>query len=406
MQASHHQIKQLVGVISAKGGVGKSFTTGLLACGLARQGFRAGILDANFTGASIPLLFGLSGPARVGSYSFMPLQSRSGIGVIAPNLLFEDQDQVVFWKDSMAGKVIEELWKEVEWGALDFLLVDMPPVPSELGMSIMQSLPFNGFVLVTTPQNLTTKIALDAVAAAHKAGVPVLGVVENMSYYLNPQTGEKANLFGPGTVETAAKVAQAPVLAQIPFDPEIVQLCDLGNIEGVKLDQTQKLTEAFLEAVSVAEKKAALSSAAQGATAASPAPALAQPARHGFSDTVIELIRSKENMGVLDNPDAQGFFLGRCGDRMQIDLRIVSGRIKDARFIADGCGATQACGSMITRMAGAKTLDQAEKITPDDLLTALGGLPDDHLHCAELAVMALREALVDAREGHGTMRQH
>jgi len=305
----------------------------------------------------------------------------------------------------MAGKVIEELWKEVEWGALDFLLVDMPPVPSELGVSIMQSLPFNGFILVTTPKNLTTKIALDAVAAAHKAGAPVLGVVENMSYYLNPQTGEKANLFGPGAVETAARVAQALVLAQIPFDPETARLCDLGHIEDVKLDQTSKLTEAFLEAVSVADEKAALSSAAQGASTASPTPALAQPARHGFSDTVIELIRSKENVGVLDNPDAQGFFLGRCGDRMQIDLRIVSGRIKDARFIADGCGATQACGSMITRMAGAKTLDQAEKITPDDLLTALGGLPDDHLHCAELAVMALREALVDGREGHGTMRQ-
>lgn len=414
MQSSYGQIKQLIGVISTKGGVGKSFMTGLLACELSRAGFQAGILDANFVGASIPLLFGLNGPAKVGTYSFLPLQSRSGIKIISPALLFEDQDQVVFWKDSMGSKVIEELWKEVEWGGLDFLLVDLPPVPSEVAMSIMQSLPFKGFIMITTPQSLTVQITLDASVAAKKVGVPVLGIVENMAYYLDPETGEKAYLFGQSSDERITKIAKAPVLDHVPFDPEMAHLCDMGKVEDVRLHYDSKLTASLLESISVLDEKIAQSNAAgsnPGQEAAGQidrqlisALPLAQPTRRGFSDIVIDLIRKKENVGVLDHPDAQGFFLGRCGDRMQIDLRIVGGRIHDARFVADGCGATQACGSMITRMINSRTLDQAERITPEDLLTALGGLPEDHVHCAELAVMTLREAVVDAREGHGTKR--
>lgn len=123
-----------------------------------------------------------------------------------------------------------------------------------------------------------------------------------------------------------------------------------------------------------------------------------------YSEIVARLIRSKENMGVLDQPDAQGFFMGSCGDRMQIDLRIINGNIVESGFLADGCSITTACGSMITMMACQKTLDQARQITPEDLLSALGGLPADHQHCAELAVMTLRDAVLDATEGHGSPR--
>jgi nitrogen fixation NifU-like protein len=119
-----------------------------------------------------------------------------------------------------------------------------------------------------------------------------------------------------------------------------------------------------------------------------------------FSDTVMYLIQSRQNVGTLDQPDAQGLFTGSCGDRMQIDLRIMSDRILDARFLADGCGATYACGTMITKMAATKRLTEAQKISPEELIDAVGGLPDDHLHCAELAVMTLREAIIDAVEGH------
>ena len=129
--------------------------------------------------------------------------------------------------------------------------------------------------------------------------------------------------------------------------------------------------------------------------------AQANPIISPYSNIVMHLMRSKENMGSIDHPDAQGFFLGECGDRMQIDLKIFDGRILEARFNSDGCGVTAACGSMITKMACTKTLDQAEKITPSDLITILGGLPEDHEHCAELAVMTLREACIDAVEGFG-----
>jgi len=124
-----------------------------------------------------------------------------------------------------------------------------------------------------------------------------------------------------------------------------------------------------------------------------------------FSDTVVHLIRSRENVGTLENPDGQGLFTGSCGDRMQIDLKIIAGRILDAKFLADGCGVTYACGTMITKMAFARKLDEANQITSDELIEALDGLPDDHLHCAELAVMTLREAVIDAVEGHRNRKE-
>ncbi len=420
--AGLNQIKHVIGVMSGKGGVGKSFITGLLANSLTREGYQVGILDADFTGSSIPLMFGLRGPAKTGQYSFVPLQSDSGIKIISTNVLFDNEDQSVIWKESLVGEVIKQLWKEVEWGTLDYLLVDMPPATSEVAVAVMKMLPFLGVIIVTTPQELSTKIVNKAVTIAQKLDVPILGVVENMAYYLSPDTGEKQFIFGQSGGASVASIAKAPLLTQIPLDPIVAKLCDSGKIEEVVLEENSELGYLFLASVSTLEEKTSSlkskspngdlkSSSISGEKSLEgnidanlPSSSRTWQVIQPYSDIVMHLIRRKENMGNLDHPDAQGFFLGSCGDRMQIDLRIIGNRIIESKFMADGCGVTIACGSMITKMACSKTVDQARQITPEELLSALGGLPADHEHCAELAVMTLREAVIDAKEGFGKPR--
>ncbi len=410
---AHSNIQRVIAVTSSKGGVGKSFVTALLASQLTRMGYRVGILDAELTGSSIPLLFGVSGPLLTGQYSLLPLETVTGIKLISPNLLIEEKAQPIIWKEALAGNVIQELFKEVEWGTLDYLLLDLPPANSELAVSILQSMPLAGAVIVTQPQELSLKVVSKAVRILQKIGVNILGIIENMSSYSAANSGQDQPLFGPSHAASLSALAGAPVLAHIPFSPQAVSLCDLGRVEEVELAERTELYQAFIASLArvEAKKSSAREEENPGAeqkereeaprqpepfTSPQPVP---QP-RQRFSQIVLQLIQNKDNMGALSHPDAQGHFLGKCGDRMQIDLQIVNGRILDARFLADGCGATLACGSMLTKMACSKTLEQAKQITPDDLLIALDGLPDDHLHCAELAVMTLREAVVDAVEGH------
>jgi len=411
-------IKNVVAVMSGKGGVGKSFVTGLLASGLAARGYKVGILDAAFTGSSIPVFFGVHGPAKTGQHSFLPFESRSRIKIISMNLLFDNEDQPVVWKETLVGNVIRELWLEVEWGELDYLLIDMPPAVSETSVAIMQLIPFTGAVIVTTPQQLSAKINNRAVHAVQGTGLPIIGIVENMSCFLNPDNGEKQSIFVQHHTETVANTAKSPILARIPFDPGISQLCDSGRIEDLNFDEYADLFDAFIKSLSAIEQKRTserperqnnsnelIDNAGQETIKqnAQTSPVSSSQSSHNaqvFSNTVIYLVRSKVNVGVLENPDAQGNFLGSCGDRMQIHLKLINDRILDAKFLADGCGATLACGTMITKMASSKTLEDAGKITSEELIEALDGLPDDHLHCAELAVMTLREAIIDAVESH------
>lgn len=409
--SSYRAVKRVIGVTSSKGGVGTSFVTGLLASELIRMGARVGILDADFTGSCIPLFFGLKGPLKTGEYSFLPLQTPSGIKVISVNFLLEDETQVVIWKDALVGKVVEELFNEVEWGELDYLLIDLPVATSEVCVSIMRAIPFDGVVVVTQPQALSTKIVARTVQVMQKIGVDMIGIVENMSCYLNAETDKELRLFGSSSADSLSAEAKAPVLSRIPFKPEISALCDAGKIESIVLAEGTALRKTLLDSLSKIRAAAQTDEASTLSVAEMVEEqgeqemlAFSQEMTHAgqyFSDVVIQLIRNRDNMGTFDRPDAQGHFLGKCGDRMQIDLQLVGERILGARFLADGCGATLACGSMITKMACSKTLKEAEKIKPDELIVALDGLPEDHLHCAELAVMTLREAIIDAIEGHG-----
>ena len=412
-RVNRNLIEKVIGFSSSKGGVGKSFVCALFACELARLGHRVGILDADLNSSSIPLFFGLKDPVKLGQYSFLPLISDTGVKVISANLLVEDEEHAVIWKEAVAGKVIEKLFKEVEWGELDYLLVDLPPATSELAISIIQGLPLNGVVLVSQPQAIAAKIAAKAIRTIQMINTPIIGIVENMAYTLNLATDEKDYLFGTSHVDSLAAIGNIPLLAKLPYVKEINELCDSGRIEDVILmegiDLYQSVNVRLKEIES--EAKASLTTESEtlqhadgqqdiGTDYESEPIQAANETSQYFSDIVIQLIRNQENKGQLDSPTAQGYFLGSCGDSMQIDLQVVNNRILSARFQANGCGATLASGSMITKMACSKLLSEAQQITPENLLSALDGLPEDHIHCAELAVMALREAVIDALEGH------
>ncbi len=371
---AYNHIQRVVAVMSGKGGVGKSLVTGLLATALAREGYQVGVLDADITGPSIPMLFGLHGPVEPGPVGIRPLQSQTGIKVISMNLLLENEDQPVIWRGPLVGKAITQLWGDVMWGELDYLLVDLPPGTSDASLTTMQSLPVSGIIMVTTPQSLASMIVRKAVHMAQAAKTPIVGVIENMAYFVCPDTGKHHSIFGPSHTEEVTLSASAPLLARLPIDPRVAALCDAGQVEEVVLEETPALLDAFinLAVMQVGSHKAG---------------------HKPFSAEALQLIESRENLGSLENPEARGFVRGWCGDSMQIDLRLTGKTIQKVRFITDGCGAAIACGGMLARLAQAKTLAEAQQITPEDLITALDGLPEGHEHCAELAVKTLRQAI-------------
>jgi Mrp family chromosome partitioning ATPase/NifU-like protein involved in Fe-S cluster formation len=381
--APYNHIKRVVAVMSGKGGVGKSLVTGLLATALARAGYQVGILDADITGPSIPMLFGLHSPLEAGPVGIRPLQSEAGVKVMSMNFLLASEDQAIIWRGPLIGKAITQLWGDVMWGDLDYLLVDLPPGTSDASLTTMQSLPVDGIIMVTTPQSLASMIVRKAIHMAQAVKTPIIGVVENMAYFNCPDTGKQHFIFGPSHVSEVMLTAGAPLLAQLPINPQVASLCDAGKVEDINLEEIPALLDAFINihAIHVGTQKSNNKS---------------------FSAKARQLIESRENMGSLENPDARGFIRGWCGDSMQIDLRLTGEVIQEAQFITDGCRATIACGGMITRLIRAKTLAEAQQINQDDLIAALDGLPEDHEHCAELAVNTLRQAIKNAVNTQGS----
>lgn len=241
----NNQIKRVIAVMSGKGGVGKSLVTGLLATALSQQGRKVGILDADVTGPSIPKLFGLNGPLEMGSSGVLPMRSLSGVKVMSFNLLLPNEDQPIIWRGPLIGRAITQLWEEVMWGKLDYLLVDLPPGTADASLTTLQSLPVNGIVMVTTPQSLSTMIVRKAVNMAHEIGVPILGVVENLAYFVCPDTGKRHAIFGPSHAEEVVELAGAALWVRLPINPLVTALCDAGKIEAVTLDETTDLLRAF-----------------------------------------------------------------------------------------------------------------------------------------------------------------
>jgi Mrp family chromosome partitioning ATPase len=247
----YNHIQRVVAVMSGKGGVGKSLVTGLLAIALAREGYQVGVLDADITGPSIPMLFGLHGPLEPGPVGIRPLQNGTGVKVISMNFLLESEDQPVIWRGPLIGRAITQLWGDVMWGDLDYLLVDLPPGTSDASLTTMQSLPVNGIVMVTTPQSLASMIVRKAVHMAQSVNTPIVGVVENMAYFICPDTGKRHFIFGPSHAEEVTLTAGAPLLAQLPIDLQVSALCDAGNIGSVNLAEIPALLKAFIQAMPV-----------------------------------------------------------------------------------------------------------------------------------------------------------
>jgi Mrp family chromosome partitioning ATPase len=223
-------VKHVIGVMSGKGGVGKSVVTALLAVALRQSGRAVGVLDADITGPSIPKMFGLDGRPEGSEMGLFPVTTATGIRVMSLNLLLDRPDDPVIWRGPLLANTVKQFWEEVLWGDLDALLVDLPPGTSDVPLTVMQSLPVSGLVIVCSPQELAAMIVRKAIKMAAMLEIRVLGLVENMTHLVCPHCGKRVDLFGPEQGPNAARAAGIPVLASIPVDPELSTLCDRGKI--------------------------------------------------------------------------------------------------------------------------------------------------------------------------------
>ncbi|MBO8127764.1 MAG: Mrp/NBP35 family ATP-binding protein [Peptococcaceae bacterium] len=240
------EIEHVIAIASGKGGVGKSSVTGMLAVTLARQGHKVGVLDADITGPSIPKIFGLKEtPGQVGNY-ILPVKSKElNIKVMSINLMLENEDDPIIWRGPILGTAIKQFWTDVAWGKLDYLLVDLPPGTGDVPLTVMQMLPVTGLVMVSSPQELATLVVGKAIKMAKIMNVPIIGLIENMSYAECPKCGEKIELFGPSRAEEVSAKTGIPVMTKLPIDPSLAQLCDRGEIEKYENEALQGIPSIF-----------------------------------------------------------------------------------------------------------------------------------------------------------------
>jgi Mrp family chromosome partitioning ATPase len=242
-----NKIHNIIAIMSGKGGVGKSLVSSLTAIALRRQGYEVGILDADITGPSIPKMFGIKDRPVNDSNGILPALSESGIEVMSINLLLPGEDEAVIWRGPLIGKMITQFWQDVYWGELDYLIVDLPPGTADAPLTVLQQLPVSGIIIVFTPQDLTAMIVRKAVNMAKQMNKRIIGVVENMSYLYVPEINKKIELFGKSNGEEMAKDAGAPLLAQLPIDPELAKLCDKGKIESYNSEIIDKMGKSLTD---------------------------------------------------------------------------------------------------------------------------------------------------------------
>lgn len=242
-----NSIKRVIGVVSGKGGVGKSLVTSTLAVMMRRKDYRVGILDADITGPSIPKVFGINKKAEGSELGIYPRKTQNDIGIMSVNLLLDNQESPVIWRGPIIAGVVKQFWTDVIWGDVDYLFLDMPPGTGDVPLTVFQSIPLDGIVIVTSPQDLVSMIVKKAYNMAMEMNIPVIGIVENMSYVKCPDCGKKIKLFGESKIEAIADELGVKVLGKMPIDPAIAELCDKGEIE--------KLNNNYLmDAVSYIEK--------------------------------------------------------------------------------------------------------------------------------------------------------
>ena len=241
-----NQIKQIIAVMSGKGGVGKSLMAGLLAISFALEGNEVGILDADITGPSIPKMFGLSEHPGGDNGGILPVLSKTGIEIMSMNLLLPNENDAVIWRGPLMAKAVTQFWEEVLWGKLDYLVIDVPPGTGDIPLTLMQTIPLSGVINVYTPQDLTEMIVMKAIRMARKMNVHVLGIIENMSYLLIPETGQNMEVFGRSKGKEMAEKAETSLLGKLPIDPELARLCDQGKIEQYRSDFLSSITSNLL----------------------------------------------------------------------------------------------------------------------------------------------------------------
>ena len=239
-------VKRTIAVVSGKGGVGKSLVTAMLAVSMQRRGYRAAVMDCDITGPSIPRMFGIRDKAEMDESGIYPAHSKTGIGVMSVNLLLKNETDPVVWRGPILAGTVKQFWTDVVWGDVDYMYVDMPPGTGDVPLTAFQSLPLDGIIIVTSPQELVGMIVKKAVNMAKMMNVPVIGIVENMSYFVCPDCGKKHLLFGESKVDAIAKEFGIENVAKIPFDPQLALECDRGLVEvydGHFLDDMTRAVE-------------------------------------------------------------------------------------------------------------------------------------------------------------------
>ena len=240
-------VKKVIGVVSGKGGVGKSMVTSLLATIMRRRGDEVAVLDADITGPSIPTAFGMNGRAMGDGESIFPEVTAGGIKVMSLNLLVENKGDPVIWRGSLVSGVIKQFWTDVRWGELDYLFIDMPPGTGDVPLTVYQAIPVDGIVVVTSPQDLVSLIVTKAVRMADMMKKPILGVVENYSYFVCPDCGKEHAIFGKSNLEQVARDLGIDVLARIPFDPAMAEAMDGGKMENQEHNYLEGVAQAILD---------------------------------------------------------------------------------------------------------------------------------------------------------------
>ena len=241
------KIKKVIGVVSGKGGVGKSLVTSMMAVTMQRRDQKTAILDADITGPSIPKCFGIHERAQGCEDGLFPVNTKSGIEVMSVNLLLEDETSPVVWRGPVVAGVIKQFWSDVIWNEVDYMFVDLPPGTGDAPLTVFQSIPLDGIIIVTSPQELVSMIVSKAVKMANMMHVPVLGIVENYSYFKCADCGKKHKIFGDSHLEQVAGEYHLPVLAQLPIDPDVAAKCDSGRAEELNVEEIGAAIAAILE---------------------------------------------------------------------------------------------------------------------------------------------------------------
>jgi len=243
-------INRVIAVISGKGGVGKSLVTSLMANKMNEKGYKVGILDADVTGPSIPKMFGINNKAESSSIGIYPQKTNNGINIMSINLLLDKEDSPVIWRGPIISGVIKQFWKDVIWGDIDYLFLDMPPGTGDVPLTVYQSIPLDGIIVVTSPQDLVSLIVKKAYNMAKKMNIPIIGIVENMSYLRCPECNKEINIFGKSKLDDISAELDLKILGKVPIDTKLAELCDAGKIEDLDsnyLDDAAGFIEKELE---------------------------------------------------------------------------------------------------------------------------------------------------------------